>query len=56
LEVIQQKIEAMAEHCKWVPCAAVMQLDTCLQDKASDVLHDVPKRAVYEETSRATED
>jgi hypothetical protein len=46
----QEKMEAMAKHCKWVPCVKATHLLTTLQGWASDVLHGVPNRAMYEET------
>jgi hypothetical protein len=52
----QEKTEAMTERYEVVPHAEATHVLTALQDWACGVLHEDPKRATYEETTRETDD
>jgi BMFP domain-containing protein YqiC len=54
--VLCLQFEAVARHYKWAHCVKATRLVAALQGEASDVLHGVPERAMYEETVEALED
>jgi hypothetical protein len=56
LEANEEKTDAVAEHYEGVPHAEAMHMLTAPKGWASDVLHGVPKEAMYEETTEALED
>jgi hypothetical protein len=56
IEDNQEKVEAVAEHYKWVSHITAMHHLSAPEDKASNVLHGVLKEATYEDTIRALED
>jgi hypothetical protein len=55
-EKSEAKMEAIAEHCKWVPCIKIVQVLTTMRGQAYDVFHGAPEGAMYEETIGATKD
>jgi hypothetical protein len=56
MEASQEKTEAIAEHCKWVPRVKATHLLTALQGWASDVLHGDFSGVVYKEPILPLED
>jgi hypothetical protein len=47
VEVYPEKTEATEEHYQWVPSVKSMHLLTTLRGWASNVLHGIPKEAIY---------